>query len=163
MLLLLILFFYDANSDVVASALNHLGACNDKTLVRTDPFITSIATNDIYIDFMYRVIVDENNLTLNMRGAFAINDGGYHHWVHTIAGTNEAQAAIIREKRWAGTTESIKKQGLGEVLWYHKNTCSHSSYSIIVAHGIHHRHRVQGKCNYANLNVVVPSCIDAAF
>ncbi len=129
------IFVDDANSDVVVIELNDSGACNDKTMVKTDPFITSIATDGIYLDFMYKVIVDENNLTLNMRGAFAINDGGYHHWVHTIAGTKEAHAATIHEKRWAGTMESIRK----ESEWCFgimKKCLLHSSYSIIATHGI---------------------------
>ena len=73
---------------------------NDNTMVRTDPSITAIGIiQDIFVDFMCNVIVNEQRLTMNMRGAFAINDGGYHHWVHTIASTKEAHAAIVDEER----------------------------------------------------------------
>jgi len=67
-------------------------------MVRTDLLITAIGIQDIFVDFMYNVIVNEHRLTMNMRGAFAINDGGYHHWLHTIACTKEAQAATADEE-----------------------------------------------------------------
>jgi hypothetical protein len=102
-------FADDANSVVVAVVFNDAGTCNDKTMVRTDHMIPALGIQDIFVDFIYNVIVNEHRHTINMRGAFAINDGGYHQWLHTIAGTKEAQAASIDEERWAGTMGSIKK------------------------------------------------------
>ena len=55
------------------------------------------------------MIINENNDTIGMRGAFAINDGGYHKWLHTIAGSKDGAAATIDEDRWSGTMESIRK------------------------------------------------------
>ncbi len=54
-------------------------ACNDKNVVRSDPFIYAIGADDTYVDFIHSVIVNDQFDTLNMRGAFAINDGGYHN------------------------------------------------------------------------------------
>jgi hypothetical protein len=85
------------------------GACNDKTVVRTDPFISAIGSNDIFVDFNHSVIVNDQFDTMNMRGAFAINDGGYHNWIHTIAGTKDGQSASTDEGRWSSTMESIRK------------------------------------------------------
>jgi len=103
-------YFSDfANFGVAAASCNDEGTCNDKTMVRTDPLITAIGIQDIFVDFMYNVIVNEHRLTMNLRGAFAINDGGYHHWVHTIAGTKEEHAATVDEERWGGHMESIRK------------------------------------------------------
>ncbi len=78
-------------------------------MVKTDPMITAIGIQDIFVDFIYNVIVDEHRHTTNLWGAFAIKNGGYHQWLHTISGTKEAHAASIDEERWAGTIESIRK------------------------------------------------------
>lgn len=85
------------------------GATNDKTMVRTDPMILSIATKDIYMDFAYKVYLNADYDTIDMRGAHAINDGGYHNWVHTLSGTKEGTAATVDEERWGGLMESVRK------------------------------------------------------
>ena len=46
--------------------------------------IYAIATKDIFVDFRYKVYVDAQFGTIEMRGAHAINDGGYHEWIHAI-------------------------------------------------------------------------------
>ena len=85
------------------------GTCNDKTMVRTDPFIYAIGQDEVFVDFRYKLIVNDNSETIEMRGAFAINDGGYHNWVHTIAGSKEGQSTSVGEDRWSGNMESIRK------------------------------------------------------
>ena len=57
----------------------------------------------------YKLIINEDGDTIDMRGAFAINDGGYHKWTHTIAGSKDASATTVDEDRWSGTMESIRK------------------------------------------------------
>ncbi len=61
--------------------------------------IYAIGTKDIFSDFNYRVYVDAQFGTIAMRGAHAINDGGYHQWIHTIAGIKEGTSAIADEER----------------------------------------------------------------
>ena len=48
--------------------------------------IHAIGTKDIFVDFRYKIYVDDQFTTMEMRGAHAINDGGYHMWnQHAIA------------------------------------------------------------------------------
>jgi hypothetical protein len=46
--------------------------------------IYAIATKEIFVDFRYKVYGDAQLGTIDMRGAHAINDGGYHEWIHAI-------------------------------------------------------------------------------
>jgi hypothetical protein len=62
--------------------------------------IYAIATKDIFVDFLYKVYVDAQFGTIDMQGAHAINDGGYHEWIHTIAGSKEGSSATGDEERW---------------------------------------------------------------
>jgi hypothetical protein len=79
-------------------------------MVRTDPMIMAIGNGDIFLDFRYELYVDPNFTTMDMRGAHAINDGGYHNWVlFTIAGSKEETAATAVEERWGSTMESVSK------------------------------------------------------
>ncbi len=55
------------------------GATNDKTIVRSDKMINAIATNDPFKNFPFKVYINENFETMELRGVHAINDGGYHH------------------------------------------------------------------------------------
>ncbi len=71
--------------------------------------IYAIATKDIFVDFRYKVYVDAHFGTIDMRGAHAINDGGYHEWIHTIAGSKEGTSATADEERWGSTMESVRK------------------------------------------------------
>ncbi len=61
------------------------------------------------MNFRYNVFINGDNETMEMRGAHAIDDGGYHNWSHTIAGTREGYAATADEERWGGTMESLRK------------------------------------------------------
>ncbi len=53
--------------------------------------------------------INGGNETTEMRGAHAINDGGYHNWSHTIASTTEGNATTADEERWGGKMESLRK------------------------------------------------------
>ncbi len=69
----------------------------------------AIGTNDIFVDFSYKIFVDAQFSTIDMRGAYAINDGGYHLWVHTLSGSKEGTTATADEERWGGIMESVRK------------------------------------------------------
>ena len=71
--------------------------------------IHAIATKDIFVDFRYKVCVDAQFGTVDMRGAHAINDGGYHEWVHTIAGSKEGTSTTVDEESWGSSMESVRK------------------------------------------------------
>jgi len=61
------------------------GTANDKTLVRFDNFITGLSDNPVYSDFEY-TLFDRDGGESTVKGAYVINDGGYHRWRTTIAG-----------------------------------------------------------------------------
>ena len=62
------------------------------------------------MNFRYNVFINGDYETMEMHGAHAINDGGYHNWSHIIAGTKEGYAATADEERWGGTImESLRK------------------------------------------------------
>ena len=71
--------------------------------------IHAIGTKDIFVDFIYKIYVDAQFSTIDMRGAHAINDGGYHLWVHTLSGSKEGTTATADEERWGGIMESVRK------------------------------------------------------
>ena len=71
--------------------------------------IYAIATKFIFVDFRYTVYVDAQFDTIDMRGAHAINDGGYHEWIHTIAGSKEGTSTSVDEERWGSKMESVRK------------------------------------------------------
>ena len=74
--------------------------------------IYAIATKDIYVDFRYKVYVDSQFGTIDMRGAHAINDGGYHEWIYTIAWSKERTSATADAERWGSTMESVRKDSV---------------------------------------------------
>ncbi len=71
--------------------------------------IHAIGTKDIFVNFRYKIYVDARFGTIDMRGAHAINDDGYHMWVHTLSGSKEGTSATTDEERWEGIMESVKK------------------------------------------------------
>jgi len=71
--------------------------------------IHAIGTKDMFIDFRYKIYVDAQFVTMDMRGSNAINDGGYHMWTHTIARSMEGTTATADEERWGFTMESVRK------------------------------------------------------
>jgi hypothetical protein len=62
-----------------------------------------------FLDFRYKDYVDSQGGTIDMRGARAINDGGYREWLHTIAGSKEGTATTDDEARWGSAMESMRK------------------------------------------------------
>ncbi len=61
------------------------GATNDKTIVRSGKMINAIVINDLFMKLPFKVYINENFEIMELRGVRAIDDGGYHRWVHTIA------------------------------------------------------------------------------
>jgi hypothetical protein len=71
--------------------------------------IHAIETEDMFVDFRHKIYVDAQFTTMDMRGAHAINDGGYHVWNHTIAGNKEGTTSTTDEESWESTMESVRK------------------------------------------------------
>ena len=61
------------------------GAMNDKTIVRYDDFIEGLSENPVFRDFEFSLF-DQHGDQSTCKGAYVINDGGYHKWRTTIAG-----------------------------------------------------------------------------
>ncbi len=71
--------------------------------------IHAIETKDMFVDFRYKIYVEDPFSTMDMRGAHAINDGGYHMWNYTIARSKEGTSATADEESWGSTMESVRK------------------------------------------------------
>jgi len=71
--------------------------------------IPAIGTNDMFVDFRYKIYVDAQFTTMEMRGYHAINDGGYHMWNHTIGGSKEGITTTADEESLGSTMESVRK------------------------------------------------------
>ncbi len=79
--------------------------------------ITTIGAKDIFVDFRYKVYVDPQFGTIEMRGAHAINAGGYHEWIHTIPGSKEGtrRRDILRsEQNNLDNLPQVMQMGTGE-------------------------------------------------
>ena len=63
----------------------------------------------VYVEYEYEVYVDAEGTTKKMKGIWILNDGGYHQWLHTIAGPKAECAPTLDEERWGGRCESIRK------------------------------------------------------
>lgn len=85
------------------------GAINDKTMSRSDRMVTALGTNPLFKNFEYELLSSSDGARIRLKGAYGVNDGGYHNWLHTIAGTKADQAATQVEDFWSGTCESIRK------------------------------------------------------
>ena len=59
------------------------GTWNDKTLVKLDDFITSLRCDAIFTEFEYELF-DADGVAYTEKGAYGINDGGYHKWPETM-------------------------------------------------------------------------------
>ncbi len=71
--------------------------------------ITTIGTKDIFVDFRYNIYVYPQFGTIEMRGAHAVDDNGYHEWIHTISGSKEGTSTTADEERWGSKKESVRK------------------------------------------------------
>ena len=87
------------------------GAMNDKMMVRYDNMIDRLGTDEFFKDFEFDVMVDddgaEHQVVKTLQGAWAMCDGGYHRWPHTICGVKHAcekWEALFSER-----VESVRK------------------------------------------------------
>lgn len=85
------------------------GAVNDKTHVRTDKCVATVRDDELYTEFEYEVYVDANGGKKLVKGGYILNDGGYHRWLHTIAGPKAELACSYVEEAWGSRCESIRK------------------------------------------------------
>ena len=85
------------------------GAINDKTMVRTDPLVSAVGEEPMYVEMEFYVYIDDEGNQELVTGAFIINDGGYHRWLHTIAGPKTDFCPSYDEEMWGGRCESIRK------------------------------------------------------
>ena len=85
------------------------GTINDKTMSRTDMFLEALQKDKVFYEFEFEVYINGRYETVRKVGAYAINDGGYNHLLHTIAGPKADQAPSMIEEFWGGTCESIRK------------------------------------------------------
>lgn len=82
------------------------GARNDKTIVRFDEHLDELIINPKYANYTYS-IKTKIGRTVTMEGLWALCDGGYHKWLHTIYGSKHADTASWRA--WSGLCESTRK------------------------------------------------------
>ena len=78
-------------------------------MVNVDPLVSAVGTELMYSNFEYEVYIDEEGKTRIMRGAWILNDDGYHRWLCTLAGPKAELAAKEEEEFWGGRCESIRK------------------------------------------------------
>ena len=82
------------------------GAQNDKTIVHYDATIRALATDPLFKDFEFELLQEDGTVRKH-KGAYAINDGGYHRWRHTINGWKHSVDEW--EQRLSKRLESVRK------------------------------------------------------
>ena len=85
------------------------GAINDKSMVQDDPLVAAVGKDTLYTEFEYEVYINEEGDTRIMKGIWILNDGGYHRWLHTLAGPKAELAPTLEGEFWGGRCESIRK------------------------------------------------------
>ena len=75
------------------------GATNDKTIVRSDELVSKMRTDPLFLDRTWpTAALDSTGAPYVLHGCMALCDGGYHNWLETMSGINNATNAI--EVRW---------------------------------------------------------------
>jgi hypothetical protein len=63
---------------------SHLGAMNDKSIVRFYEFVMRIRDSQVYADLEFKLyawdIATNEVIEITMTGGYLISDGGYHKW-----------------------------------------------------------------------------------
>lgn len=55
---------------------------NDKTIVQYDMFVSKARDDPLYIDLTFQIFYVDGEL-VQVKGAWVLCDGGYHHWRST--------------------------------------------------------------------------------
>ena len=81
----------------------------DKTMVRSDRFIRSLIEDRLYKGMQYEQLVDLEGNVRVQEGAWVLCDGGYHRWLHTMAGWKAEEAPTVVMGKCGKRCESIRK------------------------------------------------------
>jgi hypothetical protein len=60
------------------------GACNDKTIIRTDDFIHKLRTWPLYTKIKFHLYTGPGTFVVH-EGVYVLVDGGYHLWKSTMS------------------------------------------------------------------------------
>jgi len=82
------------------------GARNDKAIVRFDTFLDDLVEKPELASYNYTLRTRSGGNDI-WRGLWALCDGGYHKWAHTICGMKHADE--LEWKAWSGLCESTRK------------------------------------------------------